>query len=81
MGLDRVKLNNAGFRKLRTLPAVRADLLRRGRRVAEASGPGYKAEEAPSKNRARVVVYPDTRAAIEDNAANNTLIRNLDEAG
>jgi hypothetical protein len=81
MGLDKVKLNNAGFRKLRTLPKVQADLLRRGERIAQASGPGYRAEAAPSKNRARVTVFPDTPQAVRDNAENNTLVRNLDEAG
>jgi len=73
-----VKLNYKGFRELRRSPAVKADLLRRGQRIAEAAGPGYIAQESPGRNRARVVIIPDTYEAAVDSLQNLTLIRVMD---
>lgn len=73
-----VKLNLAGFRALRNDPAVVADLSRRAQAIAVACGPGYTAVAETGRNRARAAVITTSGVAVTDNAANNTLIRNLD---
>ena len=73
------KLNNAGFRALRTSAAVQADLAERAARVAEAAGEGFvvgDGEEA--RNRARASVIAATPAAAAKNARENTLLHALD---
>jgi hypothetical protein len=72
------KLNIEAFNDLRNLPGVTADLLRRGEAVANAAGPGYRAQVSSDKKRARVTVWPDTAAARRDEAIHNNLLRNLD---
>lgn len=67
-----------GFEKLRTLPAVEADLLERGQRIAEACGEGYEAELAPSARRARVTVFARSIPAQVREARENNLVRKLD---
>lgn len=63
---DRLKLNRAGFRQLRTLPAMDRLVLEAAQKVALAAGPEYAAEASPGRNRARAVVVPTTaEAAIE----------------
>lgn len=74
------KLNAAGFRALRRDPRMAAELLERGRRVAEAAGPGFEASAAPSMNRARVTVYPTTPEAYRANSREAALLRALPHA-
>ena len=74
----RIKLNNAGFRTLRTSDEAQELIGKIARRIAAACGPGYVAERSPSKNRARWTVYPETPEAVRDAAENLTLIRSLD---
>lgn len=73
----KLKLNNAGFRALRTSPEVVDFNRKQAESLAARCGPGYEVAESPSKNRSRFVVFPATPEAIADNARNNTLIRQL----
>lgn len=54
--MARVKLNNAGFRALRTDPKVMADLDRRAKRVAAAAG-GEVGDAEDPRNRGRRAVF------------------------
>lgn len=73
----KIKLKYAGFRELRTLPAMKRDLMKRARRVAEAAGDGFEAHESPSKNRARATVGTRTTKARRRQAKDNVLQRAL----
>lgn len=76
MAKSRLKLNNKGFRELRTNPKVGADLLRRAQDIADAAGDGYEAVQNPNpRNRYRAAVVPVTADAAIDNARHNTLLR------
>lgn len=75
-----LKLNNRGFRELRTSPEAKSAVNAAARKIAEACGPGYTAQEAPGRNRARAVVMPTTREAKEDAAKNLTPLRKLGAA-
>lgn len=77
MPATKLKLNLAGFRKLRKLPEVDALVRREAEDLAKRCGPGYKAERSPSANRSRWTVFPDTPEAIADNAKHNTILRNM----
>lgn len=75
------KLNYKAFYELRTSPEVLAELNRQAEAIADASGPGYTAGEAkPGRKTSRVGVYTETYEAMQDNAKNQTLQKNL-EAG
>lgn len=58
-----VKLTQNGPRELRTSAAMQADLLRRGRAMADAAGLGHEVESSVGANRARVVVKTATNEA------------------
>lgn len=73
----KLKLNNAGFRALRTDPAVKRDLMKRAQRVAEAAGDGFEAHESPGKNRARATVGARTAKARRNQSKDNVLQRAL----
>lgn len=73
----RIKLNNAGFRALRTSPGVKRDLMKRAQRVAEAAGDGFEAHESPSSNRARATVGTRTAKARRKQSKDNVLQRAL----
>lgn len=67
--MAKVKLNNKGFRQLRTDPKVVADLDARAQRIAAASG-GKVGEAQPPRNRAR-------RAVFKRGGDGNALLRGL----
>ena len=76
---NRIKLNNAAFRALRTSAAVQADLARRAAAIAVAAGEGFAVGDGEdARNRARASVVAVSSAAREKNARDNTLIRALD---
>lgn len=77
--ITRIKLNLKGFRALRTSPAVADDIRKRAERVADAAGPGWKAEPAKSKrpNRARYVVVATTPEARRESITEQTPLRAL----
>lgn len=77
MAKSRVKLNNKGFRALRTEPGVKRDLMKRAQRVADAAGDGFEAHESPSKNRARATVGTRSYKARRRQAKDNVLQRSL----
>lgn len=69
------------FMELRRAPGVVADLQRRAQAIADACGgesEGYYARVSQGKTRARAAVITGTGRAIRDNAANATILRNLD---
>lgn len=73
------KPNIAGFRAVRSLPAVSAKIDGELQRIAASAGDGYEWEshegEARPQGRRRGTVYPNTWKARRDNARNNTLAR------
>lgn len=71
----RLKLNLAGFRELRKSAGPTAMLRAEAEKIRARCGDGYGMHESPSKNRARFTVFPETPAAIRDNAVNNTLVK------
>lgn len=73
----RIKLNNKGFRELRTSPGVKRDLMNRAKRVADAAGEGFEAHESPSKNRARATVGTRSSKARRRQSKDNVLQRAL----
>jgi hypothetical protein len=81
MAQVRIKLNLRGFRELRTSPEMDAEILRRARRVAQAAGPGFVAEQSPGVNRARAVVVPDSAEAALETARNPSVLIGALSAG
>lgn len=73
----RIKLKNKGFRELRKHPNVKADLMRRAQKVADAAGDGFEASESPGKNRARATVGTRSYSARRRQAKDNVLQRAL----
>lgn len=74
----KLTFNNAGFRALRTDPAVQEEILRRAKAVAERAGEGFEAVSSDARNRARAAVVPVTVEAARKNARDNTLLHALD---
>ena len=74
----RIKLNLAGFRKLRRSPEVAADLEKRARRIADAAGPGHEVEVTKGLTRALGLVWTDTHEARRNEATNRSLTRAID---
>ncbi|MDM7488712.1 hypothetical protein QT969_10455 [Rhodococcus sp. CSLK01-03] len=73
--------NPEALYEVRRMPAVQAEVENHAARIATAAGAGYawssqQGQKRP-QGRWRAIVYPDTWAARRDNAANNTLLRNL----
>ena len=78
-----IKWNMAGFRDLRTDPAVLADLNRRAEQIAAAAGEGFEAQPAEKTGgrvRGRAAVISTTRAAAKAEAERHVLLSAL-EAG
>lgn len=86
MAVKRLKLNYDGFRRLRK--EFDDELMRRADKVVDKCNgeldaedrPGYKAEHSPSKNRARVTVFPDTEVASAVEAEENNLLKHFNAA-
>jgi hypothetical protein len=79
-GTMRIEWNIPGFNALRKDPAVEAELLRRGRAIAERAGgePDFAVKVASNPSRARVIVVTDTTVARELEATERSLTRALD---
>lgn len=77
MAVDRIKWNMKGFKELRKSRPVMSDLIDRAGDIADASGDGYDVSPFTGKNRARVTVMAVTAESRDDNARNNTLLRNM----
>lgn len=73
----RLMLNIPGFIAIRKSAAATALLRAEAEKVRARCGEGYAIKESPSRNRARFTVFPETEAAIHDNAAHNTLLKAL----
>lgn len=77
-----VKVISAGVQAVLKGPEVMAFLEGRGAEMAAAAGPGYEVTVGTrGSNRGRVFVQPTTKAAIKDNAENDTLLRVLGGGG
>lgn len=80
--LVRVHYKNfpAPFRELRTLPGVKAELLRKATAIANAAGDGFQVgevRETGGRGRAHVTVAAYTRRAQYLNAKHHTLMNLL----
>lgn len=81
MAKRRAKLNADAFEAIRKTPEVRADLLRRGKRIAEAAGGeamGYKVTELVLEDPRGAVSVMATGKAHNHNRKHHSLIRSLD---
>jgi hypothetical protein len=67
-----------GFRDLRKSPAMVEFLTQKAKQIVAGCGEGYALRVAPSRNRARVTIFPDSPEAVRDNARHLTLLKNLD---
>lgn len=76
----RLDMNMAGFRAIRTDPAVLADVQARASRIASAAGDGFAvdSEITGGRGRARAVVYTGTFAAMKAEAVDAALTRAID---
>lgn len=72
-----LKLNNNGFRELRTSAKVQAEIQRRAERVAAAAGDGFEVDNPGAKNRARRTVIPKSAKAGARSADPTVLLRAL----
>lgn len=72
-----VKLNNKGFRELRTSAKVQAEIQRRAERVADAAGDGFEVDNPGTHNRARRTVIPKSAEAGARSADPTVLLRAL----
>ena len=74
----RIKYNLRAFSEIRTTAEAEAHLDALARSYALACGDGYEVlPPQKGRRRARRVVATTTRAAVLDNSANQTLLRNL----
>lgn len=73
MSKVRIELNSPGIRALLRSPEMQAVLKDRADAVKDRCGEGYEAYVAPT--RAVAVVETASRAAYDDNAARNTLLK------
>ena len=78
MAKPNVKLNLKGVNEIMKSAEVEADLMRRGRKIAAAAGPGFEAVSEPHKWIARVYVQAETHAARRAEAKDRVLSRALD---
>lgn len=74
----KVKLNRRAVRDLLRGKEVRAELARRGKRIADAAGPGHVVSVSEGRNRARVAVITATPEAMEAEAKSHRLSGALD---
>lgn len=86
MATKRIKLNHDGFRRLRQ--EFDDHLMERADKIVDKCNqeldaedrPGFVAEKSPSKNRARVTVFPDTLEASHADAEDNLLLKHINAA-
>jgi len=75
----KIRYNDAFFDAVRKSAPVQHELVRRAQAIAAGCGPGYAVDlDASGRVSARSSVYTQTYAARVDNAAHNTILRNLD---
>lgn len=74
----KVVVNRQAVRELLKSPEIRADLERRGRRIASAAGAGHEVESFMGRNRVRVTVRTDTFEARYAEATTRDLSRAID---
>ncbi len=77
-----IKLNLPGINAIMKSPGIQSKLREAGQAVANNAGADYSAGDARLINWIAVVnVYPDSKAAANDNFKNNTLLKALQSAG
>ena len=76
--MTRVKHHSKGYKQLLVSDEMVRRVAAEAQRVADASGSGYVAETTDRPHtRARAAVITATGEARRDNAANNTMLKNL----
>lgn len=75
--VQKFKINEEAFRKLRTSEAAYSMVEQAAQRVAAAAGPGFVVKRGRGANRARAVVVPTTPEAYRANAKNLAVVRAL----
>lgn len=83
MAKKRVKFSKQGFEQLRKSPAIREDLMRRAKKVAEAAGGqemGYKVTDLVLEKPRAATSIMATGKAARHNRRTNALIKALDAA-
>jgi len=72
--VSKVRVKLSGVPALLKSREVQADLLRRGRAIAVAAGPGHEVEVSVGRSRARCGVWTDTFDAKLDEAKSPRLV-------
>ena len=73
-----VKLSLKGIRELKYSPPVKAEVIRRAKRIAEAAGPGFVAVLGKSRVGARALVWTTDDESRKAEARDKVLTRALD---
>lgn len=74
----KITLISAGVVALLRGPEAQADLLRRGKAIAEVAGPGMVASLSIGANRARVSIRTESEAAMHAEATTRALTNAID---
>lgn len=73
----RIRWNGKAFEQIRRLPETKAELRRHANAIAQRCGKGYVAVSGEGRTRSRAAVLAVSHTAREDNAKNNTLVREI----
>jgi len=73
----RIELNSAGIREMLRSDEMQALLGEKAMEIAARCGAGYESDIYLTPGRAVASVFTATPEAAKDNAANNTILRNL----
>lgn len=77
MSKTRIELNSAGVRELLRSPEMLEICREHAAATLAGCGKGYEMDTHTGKNRVNAMVRAATRAAVRDNAQNNTLLKAL----
>lgn len=72
-----IELNSEGVRELLCSGEIKATCESLAAEALNRCGEGYAMNSYVGRNRANAMIYADTRAAENDNAENNTIIKAL----
>lgn len=77
MSKCKIELNRAGVRELLRSPEMLKVCQEHAAATLSGCGKGYEMDTHTGKNRVNAMVRAATRAAVRDNAQNNTLLKAL----
>lgn len=72
-----IKLNDGGIRSLLKSQEMSQALQGIAEQIASNCGPGYSYDQKEMQTRIVASVYTETSEAMDDNSANNTIMRRL----